>query len=627
MLIRKKTNFRDLTFLLSLILSVSVLVTSCINGLPGEAVMPESGDTPIFISAIQNTGSSFIAEENFKDKDKIGLYLTIRPSTLQNTRYIDNMCHTYSSNNGFVPNEIVFFPEGKNPCDFFAYYPYQNKGIVKGGAGIEVKVPTDQSSLKGLSDIDFMTATAIGIEASETAVNLEFEHKLFCYNIQLKVESGYTLESLLNINPVVKIKNVYTKATYDFSKDKFINHNTKSDIIPYGAWTIKDNLLCGKSAIIIPQTLSESHIVIELHVDDRIYECNYTQAYTLESGKVEENTITLLSSGDAAKINITTSVNGWNVDKNTMEASERVSFIQIEKLNFAGSNVLKVMNKDKQVAEICKEYLCGNDIKSQVIVIYPMSNEKADLTKGMVIEVIGETGAKHGGSVNWNTTDNQFAYTEGTSAVPAYIYITKDGEIKTMRPADALQLELVADRLTDIRGDETFEYPMTKIGTQYWMRINLKPTKYIDGTSIEAGTTTVSKEAAQYYHYLNTYYFYNAAAVATGKLIPNGWRIGNETDYTKLKTYIKNNASVLKNGNSWKGSNSDVSNLTSFNAVATGYFKPTYLYNEKYTAYWCAQDKTSNNVDKVVILNADDNNIKIENTTSETAATLKCIRE
>lgn len=623
----QKNNGSGLCFILSISLSISTLFASCINGLPGEEEILVSGDIPVAINAIQNFASNFTTEENFKNEDKIGLYLTIPPSTLQNTRYIDNMCYTYSSSKGFTPDETVFFPEGNNACDFLAYYPYQKKGITKGNNGIEVKVPIDQSVFDEFSDFNFMVATTKGIKATETAIDLKFENKLFCYNFQLKVESGYTPESLLNANPEIKIKNVYTEATYDFSTNTFVNPSIKSDIIPFGTWTIKDEMLCGKSAIIIPQSLSQSHIIIELHVDDKIYECSYKKAYALESGKLEENTITLLSSSDASRIEIATSVNGWDTKQNNMEATERASTIQTANLDFTDSNILKVMHKDKQVAEICKEYLCGNGIDTTAIVIYPMANEKTDLTKGVVIEVEGKKEAIHGGSVSWDKATNQFTYTEGTSPALSYIYITTDGEIKTTRPVNALQLEWKASKLTDIRGGETIDYSMTKIGTQYWLKNNFKSLKYTDGTDIEAGNSTVNNNTAQIYNYSNAYFFYNATVIATGKLLPAGWRIGNETDYTKLKTYIKDKAAVLKNGTSWKTTSSGVTNLTGFNAAATGYFKPIYLYNREYAAYWCANSNNPNTVDKMVTLYTENNDIKIENATGEIALSIKCIRE
>lgn len=602
----------------------SQLLTSCINNIPNEEV-PDPGEVPITISTSLKSMTR-ITENSFEENESIGLYIMVQPATIEKSRYIDNMKFSYNASTGFSPKETVFFPEGNNSCDFISYYPYQANAINKGESGIKVEVKTDQSSKAALSASDFMTATETGITTSENPVDLTFEHKLFRLNILLKAQSGYTLDMLLDANPIVKIKDVYTKATYNLSTDKFTDLNTKADIIPHGDWVIKDDVLCGKSAIIIPQTLSQSHIIIEIYVDDRVFECQQEEERSLTSGIAENSTITLYSSTDATQSTISTSIGSWTYQENDMKANETSTSIQILQLNFTESNVLKVMNKDKQVAEICLEYLCTDQVEDQAIVIYPTTNGKTDLTKGTVLELKSETGEKHGGIVTWNKTHNSLTYTEGTADAVKYIYVTKDGEIKTARPENALQLQLKPDIIIDNRGTETIEYPIVKIGTQYWTRVNLKATKYTDDTDIELGETTVNNNTPQH-HIRNThYYFYNAASIATGYLIPYGWRVGNETDYTQLKAYIKDNASVLKNGASWSNNNFAISNLTSFNAVATGYYNKTYTSNRNTSAYWCANNEKPDVADKIVTLSVNDNKITISSATTDMALTIKCVR-
>jgi uncharacterized protein (TIGR02145 family) len=595
------------------------LFSSCINNIPEE--MPQAGDVPISLNASFRDMSRAVTGES---DEEIGLYITIQPSTIDKTRYVDNMKFSYNqSSNCFLPEETIFFPEGNSSiCDFISYHPYKKDAIKKGESTMEVEAQTDQSDKTALDASDFMVATTIGVAASEDSVKLDFHHKLSLLNIRLKPISGYTTEMLLASNPTIKIKDVYTRATYDLKSDKFTGLNTKADIIPHGNWELKDDTLCGKTAILIPQILRQSHVIFELLIDGKLFECEMGTEYKLESGVAENNTINLQFSSDAIESSITTSVTDWSTRDKEWTGNQIGTVIWTDKLNFNTSNVIKVMNKETQIAEICLEYLCTNEIQKQAVVIYPMANGKADLAKGLVIELKGETDEKHGGSVAWNASTNSLTYTAGTSPVIPCIYITEKGEIKTIRPVDALQIQLRPDLL--VGGDKTIEYPIVKIGTQYWTRANYKSLKYTDGTDIAYGggadlkgnSVTVNNDTPQYYQCVNAYFYYNAACVATGNLTPDGWRVGNETDYNRLKTYVKDNAGVLKhNEGTWEKNSNPITNLAGFNGTGIGYFNKTYGNNSKANGYWCAKDNEPTKVDKIFTLSSSDNKITIKNAT------------
>ena len=617
------------TLFLSAILC-NQLLSSCINSIPGE--MPKAGDVPVSLVASFKEMSRVTASD---PDEAIGLYITVRPAMIDKTRYVDNMKFSYDpSSNCFSPEETVFFPEGNSICDFTGYCPYKKDAINKGESSIKVEVQTDQSDKTALTASDFMVATTTGVTASEDPVALDFHHKLFLLNIRLKPVSGYTAEMLMAANPAIKIKNVYTRAIYDFKSDEFTGHNTKADIIPYGSWEIKDGMLCGKSAIIIPQTLPQSHVVFELYVGDRLFESKMESEYSLDSGVAENNTVVLQSSDDANESTITANISEWDIKDTERTVNEVGSMLRTSQLDFTASNVLKVMNRGKQIAEICLEYLRTDGIEKQAIVIYPMNNGNTDLTQGLVIELKGEANNKHGGSVTWDVPANSLTYTEGTSAVIPYIYISEDEEIRTVRPANALQLQLKPD--LPVGGEKSIEYPIVKIGTQYWTRSNYKTIKYTDGTGIACGGVTipngesavVNNNTPQYYVYSNAYFYYNAAGVAAGDLAPDGWRVGNETDYNRLKTYIRNNAAVLKyNENTWENSKHPVTNLTGFNGAGVGYFNKKYTGYADAAVYWCANNEEPNKVDKKVTLSVSNNNIAIDAAAvADMALSVRCVR-
>lgn len=158
----------------------------------------------------------------------------------------------------------------------------------------------------------------------------------------------------------------------------------------------------------------------------------------------------------------------------------------------------------------------------------------------------------------------------------------------------------------------------------------------MDGTDLKLGGASTSKDKTAtvnnilplYYTYAGAYFFYNAASIAMGDLPPYGWRVGSETDYNRLKAYVKDNAAVLKsNEKTWKNNTHPITNLTGFNGTGVGYFSKTYTNFALATAYWCSSNENPNIVEKMVILDVNNNNITIGNaTTSDVALSIRFIK-
>lgn len=609
------------------IIICQLLIISCINSIPNDDET-EDGDTPITFSASLSNGGELT--DAFRENDALGLYIVAEPVTLEQKYFINNTKLTYTTNS-IIPQKDIYFPEGENTYRFIGYFPYKKSTASKENSEISVEVQIDQTENDDARLSDFLVSTKSGVTATEEPVELNLNHKLFCFNIQLEASSGYTPEKLLSANPIVKIKNVYTKGSYDFMNDTFTNQHTKADIIPHGTWYIKDNMLCGKSAITIPQTLSSSQTIIELLLENKLFTCKREDDLSLNSGVYEEHTISLSTTESDIMANFSVSVNDWaHVVQKQTEAVEVPNIIDISDLTFEKMNVYKVMHNEEQVAEIALEYLCTDQIKAQAIVVYPFKNGKADLTDGLVTQIIGESQQKHGGKVSWDTASNTLEYTAGTSSPIKQIYISNEGNIHTTRLNESLQVEFIPYTLVDTRGTETIEYPIVKIGTQYWTRTIYKARKYIDGSNIEEGNNTVVSKP-QYYIHKSAYWFYNTAVIATKLFVPHGWKICNETDVNLLNAYIEGNAAVLKNNNSinnsWEDSTYPRTNLTGFNAVAAGYYSNSYTGINKAASFWCVDDTTPELANKVFKLSSSDNQLSVSNAATNMALTIRLIKE
>ena len=113
---------------------------------------------------------------------------------------------------------------------------------------------------------------------------------------------------------------------------------------------------------------------------------------------------------------------------------------------------------------------------------------------------------------------------------------------------------LQAQTMKDIDGNE---YNTVTIGTQTWLKENLKVTKFNDGTPIPVvsdsavwvnlttpGMCWYNNEKEKYT--VNKYAaLYNWYAVNSGKISPKGWHVPTDAEWTILLEYLK------ANGCSW----------------------------------------------------------------------------
>ncbi len=171
--------------------------------------------------------------------------------------------------------------------------------------------------------------------------------------------------------------------------------------------------------------------------------------------------------------------------------------------------------------------------------------------------------------------------------------------------------------LTDYDGNT---YNSVKIGTQCWMKENLRTTHFADGTAIPLGT--VSSSIISYRYNPNNDasnvnwggYLYNWTAVMHGAnssdanpsgvqgVCPTGWHVPSSAEWTQLINYVGSQsnfvcgdntgyiAKALASESSWGassttcnvGSNQNENDATSFRAKAVGYYNG-YLINGTYS--------------------------------------------
>ena len=168
--------------------------------------------------------------------------------------------------------------------------------------------------------------------------------------------------------------------------------------------------------------------------------------------------------------------------------------------------------------------------------------------------------------------------------------------------------------VTDIDGNI---YNTVIIGSQCWMRENLRVTKFANGTSITLGTSTSSSTKYRYYPNNNSGnvsthgYLYNWPAAMDGAgssssnpsgvqgVCPTGWHLPSDAEWTQLTDYVSSQSAYLCNSDAtfiakalastsgWNshagtctvGNNPSANNATNFGAVPAG----CYFYYNSYS--------------------------------------------
>lgn len=620
------------SFMIKIVMMPLLFTISCVNEISEDPVdIP--GEIPIRLSTQILCNHTRAINNEFQEKDAIGLYVLTQSSAINQKRYIDNMRFTCSQATGFEPEETIYYPKGDGKCDFISYYPFQETGINQDQSIMQVQIHTDQSSVSKHSLSDFMIATNSDITPSQNMVSMEYKHKLCKLKITIKPAPGKDIDELLNDNPSLSLNGFHSDASYDFLTDRFEPSGQTISVTPHGEWKIENNALTGKEVILIPEKIESDNHYINIDINGKSYSCPFPDNFQLASEKNCSIAIIYKSSEGIQINNFDHSITDWTEgDSGETTAQETSGVIHLSALKFSKSNVYKAINEGTQVAEICKEYLLADNIDAQAIVVYPVLNGATDLNNGTVICLLDEPTSIHGGKVSWNKVNNALDYTPGNQSIISDFYITQDNSISISKPENPLLIRLQEDVLTDIRSTETKSYPIVKIGTQYWIGRSLEATRYTDGSSINE-IKDYQMNLPGYFTY-NNKYFYTYPAIEIGYLSTIGWKIPNQKEWDSLKDYLKNRASNLKSG-SWKliekGDNYDALNKSYFNGIPEGYFinyekTKGYAMKDAGVGYWVSQNKSDPETKGGVYLLNTNDEIR-EGTTADRAISVRCIRK
>nr|MDE7115034.1 fimbrillin family protein [Muribaculaceae bacterium] len=289
------------------LLSLQLLSFSCgkdNNGsepVPPAPPVPEepkpAAKTEIKISAsVKDTRAT---DFGFESGDKIGIYVVnysgTTPGSLKTSgNHVDNMFFIYSGE--WTPSSPIYWLDSTTHTDFYLYYPYNASISSVDSYPFELK--SDQSKESDYKSCDFMIGKSPDIAPTNSSVNIEARHLMSRMVISLEAGNGFTKESLQAADISVRINGLRTKSFINIADATVTATGDPAVVIPF-----KD--MSAYKAIVTPQTVGETNL-ISVTVDGR--EFNLRKAFTFESGKSHNFSVTLSKTSNGINVNI----NPWD---------------------------------------------------------------------------------------------------------------------------------------------------------------------------------------------------------------------------------------------------------------------------------------------------------------------------
>ena len=168
---------------LFLFLAASALTLACSREALNPSEKPAT-NYPVQIDPVLTK----VTETDFENGDAIGLTVIRQRGT-----WASNAKLVFDSGTGAFAGDLLWYEEGADEAELFAYYPYVNLesgGPVPG----RFNVATDQQS--GTSSSDLIFGSKNGVLPSAHAISMEFKHKLSRVVINVTNNAGYTIGGL-----------------------------------------------------------------------------------------------------------------------------------------------------------------------------------------------------------------------------------------------------------------------------------------------------------------------------------------------------------------------------------------------------------------------------------------------
>lgn len=497
---------------------------------------------------IKEYNNTRVYADKFENLDQLGVFVIFSGSNIKEERYLDNTLYTYDSSSNLSTLEYASFPTDNSTVDIYSYYPYNPKGIDENDSKLRISIHGDQSNKSNYSSSDFLLAKKLNVAPTTEAVELIYEHCLSKINLILYFPEGIDMSNVLTNDLSIKFINFPTSCYYDLLEHKFLTFSKFDNISPHGDWIVKDNTLMGKSLILIPDFLQLVNSSISLSYDGSEYMVRFPDNFKIDKGMQRDLEIHINPIAKTSELKLRGDITPWNNGGNIIAESKKVDdYIDLSVIDFKKSNVYCIYSNNEMIGQICKEYISiKQPLQSfQAITYYPIEgNNKPNLTKGKVIQVLNNNSKVHFGSISWNY-DSQAKYIAGNRQIKNKLYISKTKELiyAPKKSSELLQIRIAPYVINDFRMHNVYSYPIVKVGTQYWLREDIKSEYSVVKSDVMGtdGSKTYIKTSIGSY-------VYSKRAVESLLIIPNVCRLPEKKDWKQLSNYLNGDASKIKTG-------------------------------------------------------------------------------
>ncbi len=544
-----------------------------------------------------------LSEDNFVAGDRIGLYVVPyeqdSPGAIGADNYITNQELVFSGSEWNRPEGGALLWPGNSTIDLYGYYPY-DPGVIHPREYI-FTVKENQSTQEGYNASDFLLALTAGV-TPRSSIPVIFYHKLSRININIDAEVA---DDSSQTEVEVEVYDMLPSAIIDFAAGTTTVDPGKNRIAidPLPVESTDADYSHSFSAIVPPQAIDTGTRLLRISIDGTNYFYRTAAPLTLVQGSTLTFNIAVTQLGISVTVDLIHEwMEGGTVEGNLGGSAPRV--LDLSEVDWTQSLVYDVYYRNSRIGEICRECLFVNNgnINAQAIVVYPVDTDgEVNLAAGFVAQVMNRdrnlntnlyepnADSVHGGKVVFGASNNLASYTPGTSPLIDLVRIVSSGEVTAAEDNSAVILEVRPRLLRDIDGND---YPLVKIGTQYWTASNAKMQHYRDGTELQVYWYQDNIANKDLY---GGYYLW-ATVTDARQIAPEGWRVPEGTDWTSLGAYLMPNAgSKLKSNTLWSNL-SNGNNVTGFNGLPAGRRTDTGIYNEfnNYGQWWSQTSATAN---------------------------------
>ena len=252
--------------------------------------------------------------------NKVGVFVTSGSATITNG---DNNERSVGSAGALTTSNTMNYPtEDGAKVNIYAYAPYAAGTALSSDNNFSVS--TDQSAETGYLASDLVYASKADQASSETAVTLNFAHKLSQLQITIQNDANVDLTSAVVTVTGTKIATTFNPSTGAIGA-------ASGDATDIKAATISDATTV--YTIVVPQDLAANTELVKITTSDKAYVAKLTNAATLAAGKAHSFTVKLVeATTPVVEVPVSlnaTSITEWGTPTNLGEADMEEQEVEV----------------------------------------------------------------------------------------------------------------------------------------------------------------------------------------------------------------------------------------------------------------------------------------------------------